>query len=49
MDLDTIIEIIHFDLILEGLGTIFGFRILWQLLFHDTLPYLLSLFIDTIC
>ena len=37
MDLDTIIEII------------FGFGLLWQFLFQDTLPYLLTLFIHTIC
>lgn len=49
MDLDTIIEIINFDIVLEGLGIIFGFGLLWQFLFQDTLPYMLSLFIHTIC
>ena len=49
MDFDTIIEITYFDLVLEGLGVIFGFHLLWNFLFQDTLPYLLSLFIHTIC
>lgn len=49
MDLDTIIEITCFELVLEGLGAIFGIGLLWKFLFQDTIPYLLSLFIHTIC
>ena len=49
MDLDNIIEITYFDLMLEGLGITFGFGLLWKFLFLDTIPYLLSLFIQTIC
>ena len=49
MDLKHIFEHIQFELLLEGLGGIFGFHILWQLLFNQKLQALLSSFITTIC
>ena len=49
MEFENIIETIEFELILEGIGTTFGFGLLWQLFFHDGLPNLLTLFITTIC
>ena len=49
MDFENIFEQINFDLVLEGLGTIFGFGLLWWLFFHQGLPSLITLFITTIC
>lgn len=50
MDFENIFETIHFELVLEGIGTIFGFHLLWQLFFHsEELRVLLSSFITTIC
>lgn len=49
MDFENVIETINFELVLEGVGTIFGFGLLWQLFFHQELHTLLSLFITTIC
>lgn len=48
MDLENIIETIHFEFVLEGIGTIFGFGLLWQLFFQQGISSLLALFISTI-
>lgn len=49
MDFENIIESFHFDLVLEGIGAIFGCALLWQFFFRNGLHTLLSLFITTIC
>lgn len=49
MDFKDIFEQIQFELILEGLGAIFGFFILWQLFFSQEFHTLLTLFITSIC
>ncbi len=49
MGFKNIIETIHFDLVLEGIGAIFGFGLLWQLFFRQGLQPLVTLFITTIC
>lgn len=49
MDFKNIIESINFELVLEGVGAIFGFWLLWQLFFRQSLHMLLSLYITTIC
>lgn len=49
MELKHIIETIHFDFVIEGLGMLFGAALLWGLLFSKEVQYLLSLFLTTIC
>lgn len=49
MDFENVFETIHFELVLEGIGAIFGFGLLWQFLFQQGLHNLLALFIATIC
>jgi len=49
MDFKNIFELIHFEFVLEGLGVLFGFRLLWQLFFNQGILPLISLFITTIC
>lgn len=49
MEFKDIIETIEFELVLEGIGTILGFQLLWQFFFHNNLHTLLTLFITTIC
>ena len=49
MNFKDILEQIQFELILEGLGMIFGIALLWKLIFHPNIHLLLSLFITTIC
>ena len=49
MDFENIIETINFELVLEGLGTIFGVGLLWKLFFQQGLLPFLSLFLSTIC
>ena len=49
MNFEELIEQIQFELILEGIGVIFGFYLLWQLFFDSTIQSLMSLFITTIC
>ncbi len=49
MNLKEIIEQIQFELVLEGLGVVFGFYLLGQLIFHQGIHSLITLFITTIC
>lgn len=49
MDFKTIIETINFELVIEGVGAIFGIGLLWQLFFRQGLYTLFSLFITTLC
>lgn len=49
MDIENVFETIHFELVLEGIGAIFGFGLLWQFFFRQGLYSLLELFITTIC
>lgn len=49
MDLENILETINFELVLEGVGAVFGFGLLWQLFFKQGLHTLLLLFVTTIC
>ena len=48
MDFENIIEIIHFEFLLESIGFLFGLELLWHLFFHQGLSSLLSLFLITI-
>lgn len=48
MDFENLIETIHFELVLEGIGTLFGFGLLWQFFLQKELSSLISLFIHTI-
>lgn len=49
MELKNIIETINFELVIEGIGVIFGISLLWGLLFSDEFQHFLSLFLTTIC
>lgn len=49
MDLKNIIETINFELVIEGIGTLFGIALLWGLLFSKEFQHLLSLFLITMC
>ena len=49
MELKQILETIHFDFVLEGLGIVFAITLLWNLFFSQEIQYLLSLFLTTIC
>lgn len=49
MDFNDFMEIIHFDFLLESLGFLFGFHLLYQLFFQKGLYTFISLFITTIC
>lgn len=49
MDFKNIIETIHFELVIEGIGVLFGISLIWEMIFHNGLQHLLSLFLITIC
>ena len=49
MDFKEIFELIHFELVIEGLGVLFGFHLLWQLFLNQGILPLISLFITSIC
>lgn len=49
MEFNNLIESIEFELVLEGIGCIFGFALLWQFFFQDKLQILLIHFITSIC
>lgn len=49
MYFENIIETFIFDLVLEGIGTIFAFGLLWHFLFQNGLQMILILFITSIC
>lgn len=49
MEFKELLETINFDLVLEGIGTIFGFGLLWKLFVGNDIRQLLELFITSIC
>lgn len=50
MDFEDIFETINFELVLEGIGAIFGVSLLWNLFFHsEKLKALLLTFLTSIC
>ena len=49
MDFENLTETILFELVLEGIGTIFAFGFLWRMFFHSGLSTILTLFITSIC
>ncbi len=49
MNLKDFFEHIQFDLVLEGIGTIFAFALLWNILFKESISQLFELFIYSIC
>lgn len=49
MNFKNIIDMIHFELLLESMGFLFGLALLWNFFFQQKLSFLLSLFITSIC
>ena len=49
MDLNNLFETISFDFVLEGIGILFAFKLLWQFLFLQGLHDLLIYLITTLC
>ena len=49
MDLNNLFETISFDFVLEGIGILFAFSLLWHFLFLPELHDLLSYLITTLC
>lgn len=50
MDFEDLFEMINFELVLEGIGMIFGFYLLWKVFFHsEAFKLLLSSFITSVC
>lgn len=49
MDFENLIETINYELVIEGISTLFGIALLWKFLFQNELQQLLSLFLTTMC
>ena len=49
MNFKNIIETINYELVIEGIGALFGIALLWKFLFQNGLQELLSLFLITVC
>lgn len=49
MDFENILEQINFDLVLEGIGTIFSFGLLWWIFLGQGFSSLVTFFITSIC
>lgn len=49
MDIHDIIDLLYHEHVLEGIGFLFGFRLLWQLFFEQGIVPLITLFITSVC